>query len=138
MNARGATILVLMSSLASGCITSKPAAGAGSKTDRYVVIAARTPFYKYGPAQGLGPDFVLTAGQPLKLLQRDFGYSRVETDNGRTGYVSTEDIAPAPAAPPAPSAPKPRLSKSRQPLPPDFSQPNDVELPSGPTPVFRY
>ena len=130
--------MILTSFLASGCVLLPKTAqtAAGPKTDRYVVIATRTPFYHYGPAQGLGPDFNLVAGQPLKLLQRDYGFSQVQTDNGKTGYVSTDDIAPAPAAPPLSAAPKPGFSKSRR--QPDFSQPNDMALPNVPSPTFRY
>jgi len=122
--------------LVSGCAMSPAAKGGGSKTDRYVVVAARTPFYHYGPAQGLGPDFNLSAGQPLKLLQLDYGFSRVQTDAGQTGYVSTEDIGPAPPPPPQSTAAKAKLQRS---APPDFDQPNEMALPAyTPSPTFRY
>jgi len=122
--------------LVSGCALSPTAKGGGPKTYRYVVIATRTPFYRYGPAQGLGPDFNLSAGQPLTLLQLDFGFSHVRTDSGQTGYVSTDDIAPAPPPPPQSTALKTKPQKSR---PPDFDQPNEMPLPANsPSPIFRY
>jgi hypothetical protein len=36
------------------------------------------------------------------MLRREFGYSRVQTDEGQSGYVATEDLEPAP--PPKPGA----------------------------------
>ena len=55
--------------------------------------------FRYGPAQSFGADFNLTEGQHVVMLKREFGYSRVMTDEGQSGYVATEDITPAP--PPA-------------------------------------
>ena len=131
--------------LVSGCASFPalfPAAkSAAPKTDRYVVVASRTPFYRFGPAQPTGPDFNLVAGQPLKLIHREFGFSQVQTDNGQTGYVSTDDIGPAP--PPPPEPPPSRVSRNKTERdtlpPPDFTQPNDMALPaSSPPPTFRY
>ena len=136
VNARSISSILSMF-LVSGCALF-PAAKAVPKTDRYVVVAHQTPFYRYGPAQPDGPDFNLLAGQPLKLLKRDFGFSQVQTDTGKTGYVSTDDIGPAPPAPPEPA-----ISKAKRPElslpPPDFTQPNDMALPANsPPPTFRY
>ncbi|MEI7776883.1 MAG: hypothetical protein WCK17_19165, partial [Verrucomicrobiota bacterium] len=33
------------------------------------------------------------------MLRKEFGYSRVMTESGQTGYVATEDIVPAPPEP---------------------------------------
>jgi hypothetical protein len=129
--------------LASGCALFPPAKTAAvPTTNLYVVIASRTPFYRYGPSQPSGPDFSLSAGQPLKLIRRDFGFSQVETDAGKLGFVSTDDIGPAP--PPAPQLPPSRARARVTPrdatLPPaDFTQPNDMALPANsPPPTFRY
>ncbi len=64
--------------------------------------------YRYGPAQGFGADFNLTKGQRVVMMRREYGYSRVMTDEGQSGYVATEDLVPAPPAPkstPGPTAP---------------------------------
>lgn len=76
--------------LCSCAATPNPRAG------RFVVSAAKSSFYKYGPAQTFGPDFALVKGQKLTLVEENYGYSRVMLDDGTAGYVATEDIAPAP------------------------------------------
>jgi hypothetical protein len=73
-----------------------------------MVTASRAQFYKYGPAQTFGPDFVLEKGQRVTMVQHSFGYSRVTTDDGVTGYVSTDEVAPAPPEPKPPVTPPPR------------------------------
>jgi hypothetical protein len=119
---------------------------------RCVVTALRTPFYRYGPAQATGADFVLMKGQVVTLLKRSFGYSQIMTADGTSGYVSTEDLGPAPAPTPTPKpkhVPIPE-SEYEQYLPPperapgESVQPRDLEPPRGlpdpePTqPSFRY
>jgi hypothetical protein len=56
----------------------------------------KASFYKFGPAQSFGPDFVLDQGTNVIMLERSFGYSRVMTADGTAGFVSTEDLKPAP------------------------------------------
>lgn len=73
---------------------------------RAQVAVARASFYKYGPAQTFGADFVLNQGAMLTVLSRDFGFTRVMTSDGTAGYVATDDLKPAPPAAPA-SAPLP-------------------------------
>jgi hypothetical protein len=90
-----------------GSCASGPAAPPGS---RYIVTAPRAQFYKYGPAQTFGPDFVLVKGQKVTMVQHSFGYSRVTTDDDITGYVSSDEVAPAPPEPKPPSTPTPRVS----------------------------
>lgn len=79
--------------------------------ERYAVNSQRTLFYKYGPAQATGPDLALYKGQQITMQSRAFGYSRVMTDDGQSGYVATEDLIPAPP-PPEPS-PTPALASAR-------------------------
>ena len=55
---------------------------------RFLVSAHSAQFYKYGPAQSFGADFVLPKGQRLIMLDRSFGFSRVMTDDGITGWVA--------------------------------------------------
>ena len=65
----------------------------------YLVNVPQTPMFRYGPAQSFGADFNLQQGQRVVMLRREYGYSRVMTDSGQTGYVATEDIVPAPPEP---------------------------------------
>jgi hypothetical protein len=131
------------------CSSNTPPPSASGVPVRYIVTAEETPFYKYGPAQANGPDLKLRKGRILIMLDRHYGYSRVETDDNEAGYVGTDDIAPAPqesALVPGPiKKPGDGQSRSRSGArTPDFDQPNDVPLPSGqppsdqPAPSFRY
>ena len=110
-----------------------------------MVTALHTPFYRYGPAQGIGADAVLDNGAHLTLLYKSFGYSRVMLENGISGYVSTDAIAPAPPEPkkkPVPLEPQPRAKrriKEDPAMPSQMDQPLGLpELPSDPLPGFRY
>jgi hypothetical protein len=71
-------------------------------TKHYLVAPATSEFYKYGPAQAFGADFVVHRGDRITMLHRDLGYSQVQLADGTTGYMPTEDLkpAPAPATPP--------------------------------------
>jgi hypothetical protein len=65
-----------------------------------VVVADKTPFYRYGPAQTFGPDLQLLRGNTALLLRHGFGFSQILTEAGVAGYVPTEDLGgePDPAA----------------------------------------
>jgi hypothetical protein len=63
----------------------------------YAVTTAQTPFYRYGPQQGSGPDQQLTKGAIMKVIRPSFGYVKVQLQDGQNGYVASEDIRPAPA-----------------------------------------
>jgi hypothetical protein len=73
-----------------------------------MVKSQRTPFYSFGPAQASGPDFALNHGSRVTMLSYQYGYSHVAVEgSGQSGYVATEDLAPAPALTgpePSPSA----------------------------------
>ena len=136
--------------LMAGC--SAPA-GAGSHAgEAYLVNSQRTLFYAYGPAQGAGPDFALYKGQRLTMLSYGYGYSHVAVKGtGQTGYVPSEDVAPAPPLPhPSPSA-SPGGSRARHRAdgtasrPPTGAEQSQIPLPEFPeskpppnTPPFRY
>jgi hypothetical protein len=121
----------------------------------YVVAVPKAAFYKYGPAQSFGPDFMLDQDTKVTIIQHAMGFSRVTTDNGLSGYISNDDLKPAPPQAPSPQesaaakrrlssvfAPKPKRSEF-QPTPgsplfegdlpplPDNSEPK-------PAPGFRY
>jgi hypothetical protein len=122
---------------------------AGAPTAHYIVSAEDTAFYKNGPAQPNGPDMRLYKGQQITMLERHYGFSRVETVDGQAGYVPTEDITPAPNAPKTAEAQSRKhggtgAARSSPGRAPDFDQPNDAALPSRqapsdePAPSFRY
>ena len=81
---------------------------------RAVVSVPQAAFYKYGPAQTFGPDFLLNEGTPLTVMKSDFGYARVTTESGTAGYISNDDIKLAPPPPAPVELPRnPRSSSSR-------------------------
>lgn len=65
----------------------------------YVAIRDFTPIYRFGPQQPGGPDVALKSGARMKLLRREMGYSFVQIEDKRTGYVANENIAVAPPRP---------------------------------------
>jgi hypothetical protein len=139
--------LAIAGTLAVACSSApKNPAATGGKPGLYLVSAQETPFYKFGPAQGNGPDARLKKGQLLTMVEKHYGYSRVQTEDSQAGFVATEDIEPAP--PDAQPTPAPAGKKSgtgsgygRS---PGFEQPNDIPLPASqlpsdiPAPSFRY
>ena len=155
---RPLVFIVLLAALAlqGACATKRVTAGS-----RYAVTAPKTAFYKYGPAQSSGPDTTLANGTIVTMLESTWGFCRVMTESGLSGYVSSDDLKLAPAAPPAPATPRPTLAGNAQqpqffpgrpkqnayhPTPggPLFDM-NDVPLPTGPLdappapkPKFRY
>jgi len=80
-----------------GCVATQTYSPA--EAPEMVVVKDFTPFYSIGPQQMQGPDVSLRLEQRLKLLRREFGYSYVQLDDGRMGYVPNENIAPAPPRP---------------------------------------
>ena len=101
---RALTLLPLLTALAllSGCAAKQVKVGS-----RYVITAPKTAFYKYGPAQSFGPDTTLVQGTVVTMLESTWGFCHVMTESGLGGYVSSDDLKPAPPAaatpPPAPS-----------------------------------
>jgi hypothetical protein len=83
------SMLALACALLPGCASMDPAAQTG-----HYEVRVDTPMFRYGPAQSFGPDFTLKQGQHVVLMRKDFGYSRVMTDDNQTGYVATEDLMP--------------------------------------------
>ncbi len=119
----------------------------GTIGDWYAVTAAQTPFYRYGPQQGNGPDEQLRKDAIMKVIRPSFGYVKVQLQDGQSGYVASEDIGLASKslvaeklAPPPPkvasqsqgeefdlNSDDPRLVAPPEPLPE-----------ASPTPKFRY
>ena len=99
MSVRGTTLILrlLLAFLGAGffpgCAGIDPVKGDGY----YVVSAKETQLYRFGPAQTSGADSNLKQGRRLIMLRREYGYSRVKTeDDQQTGFVANEHIAPAP------------------------------------------
>jgi hypothetical protein len=57
-------------------------------------------FFRLGPQQAGGADLSLRTNEPVMLLRKEFGYSRVQLENGMVGYMANEDIQTAPEPPP--------------------------------------
>lgn len=104
---------------------------------RYIVSAPKASLYKYGPAQTYGPDFQLPIGTKLTVLESSWGFAKVVTDDGTTGYVATDELKPAPPEPKPELKPNPQQMYSGRPKRNDY-QPtpggplfdvNDVPLP---------
>lgn len=140
-------VSLLVPLLGAGCSSSNPSASAANGT-RYIVTADSTSFFKYGPAQQGGADYILQKGRQVELVERHYGFSRVRTDDGDTGYVPTDDLSPAPEEPRlAVVQPKKSTSGSRSRgggSSQVIDQPNEAALPSAqpgsdvPAPSFRY
>lgn len=82
------------------------AAGPGKGDTYFAVSAKQAQVYRFGPAQPTGADALLKQGKRVTMLRQEFGYSRVMTEDGMTGYIANDLIAPT--APPE----KPRNTPS--------------------------
>lgn len=60
-------------------------------------------FFRLGPQQAGGADRSLRLDDRVMLLRKEFGYSRVQLEDGQVGYMANEDIK---AAPPEPKPPR--------------------------------
>lgn len=108
---------------------------APDQAPEYLVTRADTAFYRYGPQQAGPPEARLQQGDRVRRLRDELGFSLVQLPNdGPTGYVANDALAPAPplATPPAVAPqnlfpPPARVSEPppvEPPLPkPDFNAP---------------
>jgi len=95
----GALTTALLGLLFAGCAGSKnSSANVSTVGGWYSVTATQTPFYRYGPQQGNGPDSQLPRDSIMKVIRPSFGYVKVQLQDGENGYVASEDIGPASAA----------------------------------------
>jgi hypothetical protein len=99
----------------------------------YAVTADSTPFYRYGPQQGSGPDKTLPKDTLMTMIRSLFGYSNVKLTTGEEGFVAREDIRAAPAAlvSAATATPTPARRDYSEPKPPSVESTPEVE----PTPI---
>lgn len=56
-------------------------------------------FYRLGPQQAGGADLSLRTGEFVMLQRKEFGYSRVQLEDGQVGYMANEDLQTAPPEP---------------------------------------
>jgi len=102
-------------------------------TGDMVVASDYAQFFRLGPQQAGGADLSLRTGERVMLQRKEFGYSRVQLENGQVGYMANEDITPAPPEPkPTPGArkPSPRTgSRSRAAVSYDDDFYADIPLP---------
>ena len=122
--------------LLQGCATQTYAP---DQAPEYVVIRDFTPMYRLGPMQARGPDASLKVNTRVKLLRQEMGYSLVQLEDERTGYVANENLAVAPPRPPepkvsefTPDSPSPgSRSRRGKPSSPAYQgeQLNDIPLP---------
>ena len=56
-------------------------------------------FFRLGPQQAGGADLSLRTGELVMLQRKEFGYSRVQLEDGQVGYMANEDLQPAPPEP---------------------------------------
>jgi hypothetical protein len=135
--------------LAAGCASSaKPKVLSGTTEVWYSVAANQTPFYRYGPQQGNGPDSQLPRDSIMKVIRPSFGYVKVQLQDGESGYVASEDIRPAPATLVAerlapPPAPLPAFAGPGEQFQLDSEDPRLIAPPEPlpeptPLPDFRY
>ncbi len=138
--------LLLCAALLPGC--AGPTGAGAHAGEPYLVSAAHTPFYSYGPAQATGPDSSLPRGTRLTMLSYAYGYSHIAIEGtSQTGYVATDDVAPAPPAPkpiPLPAPPRHRRIMEEAPYPTPVKEDTNAlpvfedTLPPPGAPPFRY
>ena len=92
------SLLVAVIMLCCGCAESNPARPVAANGEKFFAVANPTPFYRYGPQQGSGPDKTLPKDTLVTLIRSSFGFAKVKITNGEQGYVARDDIGPAPPA----------------------------------------
>ncbi len=98
----GVRIALLCAALAllGGCAGSQ----LGKGQIYYAVSGQQAQVYRFGPSQPTGADALLKKGQRIIMLRQEYGFSRVMTEDGMTGFIANDLIAPAPP-PPKPITP---------------------------------
>ena len=71
-----------------------------AEAPEFVITQNFAPFYRMGPMQPGGPTASLPLDTRVKVMSQEMGYSRVQLEDLRTGYVANENMAPAPPRPP--------------------------------------
>ena len=76
-----------------------------------VVATDYSQFFRLGPQQAGGADRSLRTGDFVMLQRKEFGYSRVQLEDGQIGYMANEDLQPAPPQPKPDPASKKRAAR---------------------------
>jgi hypothetical protein len=58
------------------------------------VATTDTEYYVSGPAQARPPEGTVKAGTRVRVLQEAGSYTRIETEDGITGYVARATLSP--------------------------------------------
>lgn len=100
------TLALVVSFFLVGCVTTP--SYTPEEAPEMIVVSDFAPFYSMGPQQMSGPDASLRLDAIVRLIRREFGYSYVQLEDGRFGYMPSQTIQPAPPrapiASPTPSA----------------------------------
>jgi hypothetical protein len=70
---------------------------APDQAPEYTITRSFTPFYTERPVEGITTDITLNEQTRVKLLRKGTGYSLVQLEDSRTGYVANKNMAVAPA-----------------------------------------
>ncbi|MGA7393031.1 MAG: hypothetical protein WBL40_12480 [Terrimicrobiaceae bacterium] len=62
----------------------------------YTITRSFTPFYSERPVEGATTDVSLSEKTRVKLLRKETGYSRVQLEDSREGYVANKNMVVAP------------------------------------------
>jgi len=109
-------LLLLASIILTGC-----AAPEHFSDPRESIVRGEAEFFCLGPAQPEPPE-KLPGGTLLHILRKDSAFSFVKLGDGRTGYIDSSFLAPAPPmAPAVPFDPPVRFQFVEPPLP-DFRE----------------
>jgi hypothetical protein len=85
--------LLAVGLVASSCATVRQSYEPGREPE--MMTTRETAFYLHGPAQPGRPE-MLAPQTFVALSQQESGFSRVRLDDGRFGYLATEDLRVAP------------------------------------------
>lgn len=105
----GIVQLAVATLLVAGCET-VPLTPSPNFVGDMLVATDYAQFFRLGPQQAGGADRSLRLNDHVMLLRKEFGYSRVQLEDGQAGYMANEDIRPAP---PEPKPPRSQYKKGR-------------------------
>ena len=86
---------------------------------REYVVRSDVDYFRNGPAQPGQPE-KLPRGTFLQVLSKEPAYSLVRLADGRSGYIATDHISPAPPTAPAVPFDPPEVFETVEPSLPDF------------------
>jgi hypothetical protein len=90
--------LVLFFLIPAGCET-VPLEPSENYSGNTIVVNDYASFYRLGPQQAGGADRSLRKDERVMRLRKEFGYSRVQLEDGQVGYMANEDLVEAPPEP---------------------------------------